>query len=124
VTDSLRDPATLTGLKKIEGMKLEVPDIKKKYLSLERVRNVDSIVIKLHILNEVNVMTNAKSNINEKEERRFPFQLTVNFTLDEQIITVAIKRNPRKVELKIDSDGNIHIDKENNPEVYDWAVNG
>jgi len=69
-------------------------------------------------------MTNVKININEKAERRFPFQPTVNFTLDEQIITAAIKRNPKMVELKIDSDDNIHIDKENNPEVYDWAVNG
>jgi len=57
-------------------------------------------------------------------ERRLPFQPTVNLTLDEQIIAAAVKRNPKMVELKTDADGNIHIDKEKNPEVYDWAVNG
>jgi len=53
-----------------------------------------------------------------------PFQPTVNLTLDEQIIAAAVKRNPKIVELKTDADGNIHIDKEKNSEVYDWAVNG
>jgi DNA-damage-inducible protein J len=57
-------------------------------------------------------------------ERRLPFQPTVNLTLDEQIIAAAVKRNPKMVELKMDADGNIHIDKEKNPEIYDWAVNG
>jgi len=51
-------------------------------------------------------MTNAKSNINE------------------QIISAAIKSNPKKIKLIADSEGNIHIDKERNPDVYDWAVNG
>jgi len=57
-------------------------------------------------------------------ERRLPFQPTVNLTLDEQIITAAIKSNPKKVELTTNADGNIIIDKERNPEAYDWAVNG
>ncbi|WP_461248483.1 type II toxin-antitoxin system RelB/DinJ family antitoxin [Treponema sp. R6D11] len=57
-------------------------------------------------------------------ERRLPFQPIVNLTMDEQIIAAAVKRNPQKVEIKTDADGNLHIDKEKNPEVYDWAVNG
>jgi len=57
-------------------------------------------------------------------ERRLPFQPTVNLTLDEQIIAAAKKSNPKKIELTADKNGNIHIDKEKNPEVYDWAVNG
>ena len=57
-------------------------------------------------------------------ERRLPFQPTVNLTLDEQIAAAALKGNPKKVELKTDADGNILIDKEKNPEIYDWAVNG
>jgi len=57
-------------------------------------------------------------------ERRLPFQPTVNLTLDEQIIAAVKKRNPKKVELTADAKGNIKIDKEKNPEIYDWAVNG
>ena len=44
--------------------------------------------------------------------------------LDEQIIAAALKSNPKKIELKADADGNILVDKEKHPEVYDWAVNG
>jgi DNA-damage-inducible protein J len=57
-------------------------------------------------------------------ERRLPFQPAVNPTLDERIIAAALKNNPKKVELTADTDGNILVDKEKNPEVYDWAVNG
>jgi len=57
-------------------------------------------------------------------EHRLPFQPTVNLTLDEQIVAAALKSNPQKIELTTDADGNILVDKEKNPEVYDWAVNG
>jgi antitoxin component of RelBE/YafQ-DinJ toxin-antitoxin module len=55
-------------------------------------------------------------------ERRLPFQPIVNLTLDEQIIAAALKNNPQKLELKTDVNGNLLVDKEKNPEVYDWAV--
>ncbi|GBU28579.1 hypothetical protein R84B8_02139 [Treponema sp. R8-4-B8] len=57
-------------------------------------------------------------------ERRLPFQPTVNLTLDEQIAAAALKSNLKKIELTTDADGNILVDKDKNPEVYDWAVNG
>jgi DNA-damage-inducible protein J len=57
-------------------------------------------------------------------ERRLPFQPVVNLTLDEQIVAAILKNEPKKVELMADADGNILIDKEKNPEIYDWAVNG
>jgi DNA-damage-inducible protein J len=57
-------------------------------------------------------------------ERRLPFQPVVNLTLDEQIIAALLKNNPRKVELTADANGNIIVDKDRNPDVYDWAVNG
>jgi len=57
-------------------------------------------------------------------ERRLPFQPAVNLTLDEQIVAAALKSEPKKVELMADADGNILVDKEKNPEIYDWAVNG
>jgi len=71
-------------------------------------------------------MTNVKSNINVKTdtERRLQLQPTVNLTMDEQIVAAALKSNPKKVELTTDTDGNILVDKERTPEVYDWAVNG
>jgi DNA-damage-inducible protein J len=57
-------------------------------------------------------------------ERRLPFQPAVNLTLDEQIIAATLKSELKKVELMVDADGNILVDKERNPEIYDWAVNG
>jgi addiction module RelB/DinJ family antitoxin len=57
-------------------------------------------------------------------ERRLPFQPIVNLTLDEQIVSAALKSDLKKIELKTDVDGNILVDKEKSPEVYDWAVNG
>jgi len=57
-------------------------------------------------------------------EHRLPFQPMVNPTLDEQIISAALKSSPKKVELKADAGGNILVEKDKNPEVYDWAVNG
>jgi len=57
-------------------------------------------------------------------ERRLPFQPVVNLTLDEQIVAAALKSEPKKVELMADADGNILVNKERNPEIYDWAVNG
>jgi len=57
-------------------------------------------------------------------ERRLPFQPVVNLTLDEQIVAAVLKSNPKKIELITDADGNILVDKERNPEIYDWAANG
>jgi DNA-damage-inducible protein J len=57
-------------------------------------------------------------------ERRLPFQPVVNLTLDEQIVAATLKTDLKKVELITDADGNILVDKEKNPEIYDWAVNG
>ena len=57
-------------------------------------------------------------------ERRLPFQPAVTSTLDEQIAAAAIKSTPKKVELTIDKNGNVLVDKKLHPEVYNWAVNG
>jgi len=50
--------------------------------------------------------------------------MTIEQTIDEQIVSAALKSNPKKINLTADADGNIIIDKGKNPEVYDWAVNG
>jgi len=57
-------------------------------------------------------------------ERRLPFQPVVTPSLDEQIISAAIKKTSQIIELSADKDGNILIDKNSHPAVYDWAVNG
>ena len=57
-------------------------------------------------------------------EQRLPFQPIVNLTLDEQIIAAALARNPKTVELTADAEGNIYVDKDLHPDIYDWAVNG
>ena len=57
-------------------------------------------------------------------ERRLPFQPAVALTLDEQIVAAALKRNPKRITLPTDENGNVIIDKEKHPDIYDWAVNG
>jgi len=57
-------------------------------------------------------------------ERRLPFQPVAVPTLEEQIVAAALKRNPKRVSLPTDENGNVVIDKELHPDIYDWAVNG
>ena len=53
-----------------------------------------------------------------------PFRLSVKPTLDEQLVEAIWKSNPKKIDVGIDEQGNIFIDKDLHPELYDWAVNG
>ena len=64
-------------------------------------------------------------------ERRLPFQPAVNpvlavkeKTLDEQLTEAIIKKNIPVIKLDSDENGNIILDKNLPPELYDWAVNG
>ncbi|MCL2189973.1 MAG: hypothetical protein FWC16_13265 [Defluviitaleaceae bacterium] len=50
--------------------------------------------------------------------------LNSNLSLDEQIIEMALKRNPKRVTLEVDENGSVIIDKDKHPDIYDWAVNG
>ena len=58
------------------------------------------------------------------KEQRLPFQPAAALSLEEQIIAAALKRNPKRVFLPTDENGNVIIDKEKHPDIYDWAVNG
>ena len=49
---------------------------------------------------------------------------TARLTLEEQIVAAALKRNPKRITLPTDESGNVCIDKEKHPDIYDWAVNG
>jgi len=57
-------------------------------------------------------------------ERRLPFQPIVNPTLDERLVEAIWKSSPERIEVGIDADENILIDKNKHPDLYDWAVNG
>ena len=57
-------------------------------------------------------------------ERRLPFQPIVTLSLDEQIVAAALRRNPKRVSLPTDENGNVIIDKEIHPDIYEWAMNG
>ena len=57
-------------------------------------------------------------------ERRIPFQPQSSLTLDEQIIAAIKKKNIPHIRLDCDENGNILIDKDKHPDLYDWAVNG
>ena len=57
-------------------------------------------------------------------ERCLPFQPTSSLSLDEQLIAAIKKSNPKRVKLEVDENGSIIVDKDKDPELYDWAVNG
>jgi DNA-damage-inducible protein J len=58
------------------------------------------------------------------KERRLPFQPAAAMTLDEQLLAAIQKKNLPTARLAADEHGNLVIDKEKYPEVYDWLVNG
>ncbi|MCL2574302.1 MAG: hypothetical protein FWE34_07120 [Defluviitaleaceae bacterium] len=45
-------------------------------------------------------------------------------TLDEQIVSAIMAKNPEITDLDTDKNGNAIIDKKTSPNLYDWAVNG
>ena len=57
-------------------------------------------------------------------ERRIPFQPTSGLSLDKQIVQAIKAKNAPHYSLDCDENGNILIDKDKHPELYDWAVNG
>jgi DNA-damage-inducible protein J len=57
-------------------------------------------------------------------ERRLPFQPVVLPTPEEQLIMALANKRPNVVALEADENGNILIDKDKHPDIYDWAVNG
>ena len=57
-------------------------------------------------------------------ERRLPFQPVVAPTVNEQIIAAILKNSPQIVELEADANGNVIIDKELHPDIYNWVVKG
>jgi addiction module RelB/DinJ family antitoxin len=56
--------------------------------------------------------------------RSIPFRVTAPKSLDEQLAEALAKHSTVKAELSADKNNNIFIDKDEYPELHDWAVNG
>jgi len=57
-------------------------------------------------------------------ERRLPFQPIAAPTLEEQLTAAIAKKNIPRVKLEADENGNVIVDKDKHPDIYDWVVNG
>jgi hypothetical protein len=44
--------------------------------------------------------------------------------LDERILAAALAKNPQRIVLDADQDGNLIIDAEKHPDIYNWVVEG
>ena len=64
------------------------------------------------------------SAVQENAECRLPFQPAAHPTLDERIISAILKSDAKRVELKADADGNVIIDKDLHPDIYNWVLEG
>ena len=58
------------------------------------------------------------------KERRLPFQPAANLSLDEQLLAAIKAKNIPHKTVEVNAEGQIIIDKDKDPELYDWAVNG
>ena len=57
-------------------------------------------------------------------ERRLPFQPTVAQAYGEQMLEIIKRKNIPHKTVEVNAEGHIIVDKDKDPELYDWAVNG
>ena len=57
-------------------------------------------------------------------ERRLPFQPSVAQTYGEQALDIIKRKNIPHKAVEVNAKGHIIVDKDKDPELYDWAVNG
>ena len=57
-------------------------------------------------------------------ERCLPFQPRVTQIYVEQVLDLIKRKKIPNITLSTDKNGNAFIDKEQHPDLYDWAVNG
>ena len=57
-------------------------------------------------------------------ERCLPFQPKLAKTYGEQIMDIVKQKNIPIVTVDVNEKGHIIVDKDKDPELYDWAVNG
>jgi len=57
-------------------------------------------------------------------ERRLPFQPVLAQTYGEQVLDIIKRKNIPHKTVEVNDEGHIIVDKDKDPELYDWAVNG
>ena len=57
-------------------------------------------------------------------ERRLPFQPTIAQSHSEQLLDIIKRKNIPHKSVEVNDKGHIIVDKDKDPELYDWAVNG
>ena len=57
-------------------------------------------------------------------EQRVPFQPVAAPTLEEQLTIAIAKKNIPRVKLEAYENGNAIVDKDRQPKIYDWVLNG
>ena len=57
-------------------------------------------------------------------ERGIPFQPVIADTYGEKILDIIKQKNIPHKTVEVNEDGHIIIDKDKDPDLYDWAVNG
>ncbi|MCL2036800.1 MAG: type II toxin-antitoxin system RelB/DinJ family antitoxin [Oscillospiraceae bacterium] len=57
-------------------------------------------------------------------EHSLPFRPSIKPTLNGRLINALENHDSKKADVVVDENGVIHIDKDKQPELYDWAVNG
>jgi len=60
-------------------------------------------------------------------EHGLPFNVTTDVEeriLNKQLSEALLKNNPETVKLEVDSNGNIIVDPDLHPDLYDWVING
>jgi len=57
-------------------------------------------------------------------ERRLPFQPVLAQTYGDQVLDIIKRKNIPHKTVEVNDEGHIIVDKDKDPELYDWAVNG
>jgi len=80
---------------------------------------MNSIIINFENTSDINVAYNQLKKLYPKNKIT-----RTDIDIDERLIAALEKSNPKEITVNTDENGNIFIDKELYPELYDWAVNG
>ena len=90
---------------------------------------IDTVVKELatHLLERMGLDQTTAIDIFYRQiiaERRLPFQPIVAQTDGEQALDIIKRKNIPHKAVEVNSEGCIIIDKDKDPELYDWAMNG
>ena len=80
---------------------------------------MDSFIISQGVIS----LADEKIIIGGKTKRRMLQPKSIP-NIDDLLIDAIWKSNPERAEIEVDESGSIIIDKDKEPELYDWAKNG